>query len=199
LLDKITNAKIELSLQLFKIRKKEKKPQPKLSKKFSSILDELNTLPVEPIMFMFTLYRVDKVDENTKEIDGFQITTTDDKIKIFTKNLNIKKLAEIVSNLIKKDTYFVELKNEDNYEPLKKVNQINHSNIRKFIKELKTVVFKYKKGLYHRLSLIFTKNNYKKDEKMPNLFDGEINCIVKILKTLFVKKEHQNMLTGSKA
>jgi hypothetical protein len=74
---------------------------------------------------------------------------------------------------------------------IKKAIQVNYLNIRKFITELKIVVFKYKNGLYYGLNLILTKNNYKKNENISNLFDSKINCMMKIPKTLYIKQKNQ--------
>ena len=134
-----------------------------------------------------------------QDINGFKVTESKDKIKIFTKNLNIKKLVELIRNLIKDNTFFVQVNYEGNYSPMKKVNSIQQSNIPKFIKELKTIAFKYKDGLYNVLSIMLKQNNYKKYEKMPNLFDGEINWIVKILKALYPKQDDQETSLNSKA
>ena len=116
-----TNSMNMVPVMIHKSSDKKQRTLPYYTKNYKrKVVNELNTLPVkqhteEPIM---------------KDINGFKVTESKDKIKIFTKNLNIKKLVELIRNLFKDKTFFVQVNYEGNYSPMKKVNStVKYSKI----------------------------------------------------------------------
>ena len=200
-LSKLTKRKIALSLKLKRKSKNVKRESSLPEEKFDfDDINELNSVAPKYKLaskFEFDSIKTESARMNSMDrvrINGIEVTETEDKIKLFTNNLNIRNLMEVIRSLIKNDKWFVEIKNDGNYEPLRNIKQLTLTNIKKFEREVKTIAFKYTDGLYNGLSLILTKNNYQEDSDMPNLFDGEINCVAKILLTLFPKQDDQDLL-----
>lgn len=84
--------------------------------------------------------------------------------------------------------------NNGKIKTLRKNTQVSKGTFSNFMKELQTVLFKYEDGLYNGLRIILSQTEPKKDSNPPNLFDGEINCIIKILKVMFPSAEYKDML-----
>ena len=138
--------------------------------------------------------RIREAELKERRKAGVALKNILNRFLITINRLPFKELKKYLYNLVGDNSYFVEI--NVNGEIANQRNKIiSKKNVRYITRELKKLIHAYKQSEYELLQVKLTRSDdINKDLNFPALFAGEINCIIKILKVLYPKKEHQEFL-----